>query len=95
MPHFFLKLIPSRPTFANDMSEAERAIMQLHAAYLAGLLANGTGIAFGPVMDPAGTFGMGIVEVADEAAPRAITDNDPASAVARYEIFPMRLLKRD
>jgi uncharacterized protein YciI len=95
MPHFFLKLIPPRPTFADDMSEAERGIMQRHVGYLAGLLASGTGVAFGPVMDPAGVFGMGIVEAADEAAARAITDNDPASAVARYEIYPMRLLKKD
>jgi len=91
MPHFFLKLIPPRPTFADDMSEAERGIMQRHVGYLAGLLASGTGVAFGPVMDPAGVFGMGIVE----AAARAITANDPASAVARYEIYPMRLLKKD
>ena len=36
------------------------------------------GFAFGPVLDPAGVFGMGIVEAADKAAVRAITDKDPA-----------------
>lgn len=95
MPHFFLKLIPPRPSFAHDMSDAERETMQRHAGYLAALLADGRGVAFGPVMDPAGIFGMGIIEAADEAAARAITDNDPASAIARYEIYPMRLLKKD
>jgi uncharacterized protein YciI len=96
MPHFFLKLIPPRPTFATDMSEAESQAMRAHAAYLTGLLEDGVGIAFGPVFDPLGVFGMGIVEAADEAAARALTDKDPAVAagVGRYEIYPMRLLKR-
>src|SRR5262245_29446465 len=96
MPHFFLKLIPPRPTFPTDMNETERAAMQRHAAYLAELIEKGAGIAFGPVFDPAGVFGMGIVEAEDEAAARALTDKDPAvtSGVGRYEIFPMRLLRK-
>ena len=96
MPHFFLKLIPPRPTFVADMTEAERAAMQRHADYLAVQLQNGTGVAFGPVFDPAGVFGMGIVEAADEAAARAITDSDPAvtEGVGRYEIYPMRLMAK-
>jgi uncharacterized protein YciI len=97
MPHFFLKLIPPRPSFPTDMNEAERAAMGRHADYLASLLKNGKGVAFGPVFDPSGVFGMGIVEAEDEAAARSITDKDPAviAGVGRYEIFPMRLLKRD
>ena len=97
MPHFFLKLIPPRPTFAEDMNEAEQQAMGRHAEYLAGLLKNGTGMAFGPVFDPQGIFGMGIVEAEDEAAARAITDNDPIvlAGIGRYEIFPMRLLRAD
>jgi uncharacterized protein YciI len=95
VPHFFLKL-PPRPTFVADMTEAERAAMQRHADYLAAQLQNGTGVAFGPVFDPAGAFGMGIVEAADEAAARAITDQDPAvmEGVGRYEIYPMRLMAK-
>lgn len=95
MPHFFLKLIPPRPTFAQDLSEAEREVMGRHADYLASLLRNGTGVAFGPVMDPAGVYGMGIIEAADEAEARAMTDKDPVTSIAHYEIFPMRLLKKD
>jgi uncharacterized protein YciI len=36
---------------------------------------------------------MGIVEAADEAEARVLTDKDPVviAGVARYEIFPMRL----
>jgi uncharacterized protein len=97
MPHFFLKLIPPRATFPGDITEAERATMGRHADYLTSLLDRGQGVAFGPVFDPSGVFGMGIVEAEDEAGARAITDKDPAVAegVGRYEIYPMRLLKKD
>jgi uncharacterized protein YciI len=96
VPYFFLKLIPPRLTFLTDMTEPERAAMGRHAEYLRSLLLNGTGVAFGPVFDPGGVFGMGIVEAADEAAARALTDKDPAvlGGVGRYEIYPMRLLER-
>ena len=96
MPHFFLKLIPPRSTFLTDMTEAERAAMGRHADHLRALLTNGTGVAFGPVFDPSGVFGMGIIEAADEAAARAITDKDPAvlAGVGHYEIYPMRLLQK-
>jgi len=96
MPHFFLKLIPPRPSFAIDLSDVEKAAMGRHAEYLATLLKDGSGVAFGPVFDPNGVFGMGIVEAADEAAARAVTDKDPAvlAGVGRYEIYPMRLLQK-
>jgi uncharacterized protein YciI len=96
MPHFFLKLIPPRPTFVTDMNDEERAAMGRHAEYLRGLLKNGAGVAFGPVFDPSGAFGMGIVEAADEATARAITDKDPVvlAGVSRYEVYPMRLLMK-
>jgi uncharacterized protein YciI len=97
MPHFFLKLIPPRPTFATDMTETETTAMQRHADYLAGLLKNGSGIAFGPVFDPRGVFGMGIIEASDEESARTLTDNDPVvqAGIGRYEIYPMRLLQAD
>ena len=97
MPHFFVKLIPPRLTFAEDMNAAEQEAMGRHGEYLSGLLKTGVGIAFGPVFDPQGVFGMGIVETENEAAARSITDNDPVvlAGIGRYEIFPMRLLKTD
>ena len=33
MPHFFLKLIPQRKSFAADMTDAEKDVMARHAAY--------------------------------------------------------------
>jgi uncharacterized protein YciI len=93
MPHFFLKLVPPRPTFAEDMTEEEREAMGRHAAYLSGLVDKGIGVAFGPVFDPTGAWGLGIVEAEDEAAARALTEGDPVvvAGIGRYEITPMRL----
>jgi hypothetical protein len=36
MPHFFLKLIGPRPTFALDMNDAEKQVMQGHFRYWKG-----------------------------------------------------------
>ena len=32
--HYYLKLIPPRPTFPHDMTEDERRLMQEHVAYM-------------------------------------------------------------
>ena len=93
MPHFFLRLVPPRPSFAEDMTAEEGEVMGRHADYLSRLVEAGPGVAFGPVFDPEGAWGMGIVEAADEAEARTLTDNDPVvvAGIARYEVLPMRL----
>jgi hypothetical protein len=48
-----------------------------HAAYWRGWMAKGHVVAFGVVADPAGVYGIGIVEVGDEAEVRRLTENDP------------------
>ncbi|MFC0182305.1 YCII-related domain-containing protein [Pseudarcicella hirudinis] len=90
--HFCLKLIPARPTFAQDMTEAEREIMQKHVVYWKELMDQGLVIVFGPVSDPAGTYGLGIVEVENEELLKSMTENDPASSINHYEIYPMRAI---
>jgi len=98
MPHFFLKLIAPRPTFAMDMNADEKAMMASHAAYWKKALDRGEVMVFGPVMDPKGPYGMGVVAVADEAAARAFADADPAIASQRgfvCEISPMRAVTRE
>jgi uncharacterized protein YciI len=90
MPHYFLKLNPSRPTFAQDMTDEERAIMQQHVAYWGVLMKKGHVIVFGPVLDPLGVYGMGVVEVENEEQLRALTANDPATGINTYEYWPMR-----
>jgi hypothetical protein len=78
MQYFLFKLIPPRPTFPMDMSSDEAAIMQEHFAYWRGLLAQNRVVVYGPVMDPAGTYGVAVLEVEDEPAARDVGKNDPA-----------------
>jgi uncharacterized protein len=98
MPHFFFKLIAPRPSFAMDMTDDEKAIMAEHLGYWKAKLEAGEVVVFGPVMDPKGPFGAGVVAAADEAAARAFADGDPAIKSKRgfaCEIYPMRAVTRD
>ena len=76
--YFLCRLIPPRPSFPTDMTPAEAKTMNEHVAYWTDLLAQGKAIAFGPVMDPKGPWGAGIVSVSDEAELRGLQENDPA-----------------
>ena len=91
MPFFLYKLIPPRPTFACDMNDDERAIMAEHAAHWSRLTEAGTALVFGPVADPAGTWGMAVVDAASEADVRALGNADPAvsSGVCTYDVHAM------
>jgi uncharacterized protein len=98
MPHFFLKLIAPRPTFATDMTGEEKALMQEHFLYWKSRQEQGEVIVFGPVLDPKGPYGMGVVSAPDEAGARAFADADPALKSNRgftCEIHPMRAVTRD
>ena len=88
---FAYKLTPPRPTFALDMSEAEAAVMGEHAAYWQPRVEQGDVLVFGPVLEPAATWGLAVVLADDEEAVRALGDADPAvaSGLATYEVFPM------
>ena len=76
--YFLCRLLAPCPTFAMDMNEDERAVMQSHALYWRAAMAEGNIVVFGPVGDPQGPWGMGVVRAADEAAVRAWTSKDPA-----------------
>ena len=92
MQTFFCKLIAPRPTFAMDMNEAEAQLMNEHAGYWRSWMEKGNVVAFGLVADPAGPYGIGIIEVEDAAAARNLTDNDPTIRSGRgfsYDVQPM------
>jgi len=91
--HFFMKLIPPRPTFPMDMTEPERALMMEHVKYTHEQFSAGKVLIFGPVMAPAGAFGMAVFEVADEAELRAIMEQDPTvkAGLNTFEMHPMRI----
>jgi uncharacterized protein YciI len=86
--HFVYKLIPPRTTFALDMDETEAELMGKHAAYWRDQLDHGRVIVFGPVMDPAGVWGLGVLETEDEAAAHGLVLADPviAAGVCSFEL---------
>jgi len=92
MEHFLYRLIPPRPTFPADATDAENRIMVEHFGYWNGLIAERKVVAYGPVMDPRGTYGIAVLEVPDAAAAQVIADGDPApraDAGFGFELHPM------
>ena len=91
MSFFLYKLIPSRPTFPADISEREVAVMRRHAMFWTGLLEGGHAVVFGQVSEPAGTWGMAVVEGHSAAEVEALSVDDPAviDGLASVEVHPM------
>jgi uncharacterized protein YciI len=89
--HFYFKLISPRPTFPQDITPEERALMAAHAVYFQHQFSAGKVLLYGPVSAPQAAFGMGVLEVADEAEARHIAENDPSvlGGLNRIEIYPM------
>jgi uncharacterized protein len=89
--HYVYRLIPPRPSFAQDLSESEAARMGEHASYWQELLAGGDVVVYGPVDDPAGTWGLAVFEAHDEVAAHAIAEDDPAvrSGMCTFALHPM------
>lgn len=90
--HFLIKLIPPRPSFALDMTNEEKQLMQQHVAYWTKLAETGVALLFGPVADPAGSYGIGIVAVEEERQVAALTANDPVTQSGRlfkHEAYAM------
>jgi len=94
--YFVIKLIPPRPTFAQDMTKGEMEIMKQHGAYWKDKADKGIALVYGPVQDPKGVYGLGIIEVENEDQARAFATADPAvkSGLSRIEIHPMRAILR-
>jgi uncharacterized protein len=95
MKGFVLRLLPPRPDFAFTMTEDERAAMAEHARYWSGLAAQGQVLAFGPVADPDGPYGIAIVLAGDPGTAEAMRDGDPILSFAegfRSELAPMLAL---
>jgi uncharacterized protein YciI len=92
---FLYRLLPPRRTFAQDMSSAEADVMQRHVAYWQDLLNRDVALALGPVLDPEDPWGLGLLDLEDEQAARAIGDTDPAvdTGTCTYELVPMQLVK--
>ena len=89
--YFVYKLLPPRPTFPADMSAEESAIMHQHAGYWGRLLTEGQVVVFGPVADPAGVWGLVVVEAASVDDVRALGAEDPAvkSGMTTFDVYAM------
>ena len=86
---FFVRTQNPRPSFHLDMTPDERAAMEQHVAYWSEQAALGVAIVFGPVMDPAGVYGIGVYKVADERQMQNLLEGDPAKGLLQCQAFPM------
>ncbi len=92
MPHFLCRMSPPRPSFIADMTPDEQALMRAHQQYWRPFVEAGTVIAIGSVADPAGAWGVAILEAASAEAVEAMQARDPVIIANRgfaYETYPM------
>lgn len=91
MTFYAYRLVAPRATFAQDMTDHEAAVMGEHAQYWQDLVDRGTAVAFGPVADPAGVWGLALIEVDSDDEATAVRDHDPAVVrdVAHGEMHAM------
>jgi uncharacterized protein YciI len=89
---FVFRLKAPRPTFALDMTEEEREIMALHAAYWQPMVESGRMVIFGPVLDGSGSWGLGVIEGDDEEEIRAFASGDPVITSGTADIEVGKLL---
>ena len=87
--YYVIKLIPNRADFAQTMTSEERSIMQQHIAYWKEYMSQGIMLIFGPVLDPTGVYGLGIISADSDEQVKQLTGNDPASKINKYEYYPM------
>ena len=92
MKFFYTRLHGPRADFARTMTPAEGSLMREHSAYLRAFAEKRWAVAFGPVADPQGAFGVGLWEVPDDVDVAAICAADPvikSGSGFRYELHPM------
>ena len=89
--HFVYTLVPPRPTFADDMSDDEKAVMHAHATYWSALIESGRVVVFGAVLGPTGFWGLAVVESDSADEMREIAEGDPAvkTGTCTFEIGVM------
>ena len=95
MKYFYGKLHAPRADFLQTVTPAELNLMREHSGYLRGFAEKRWAVAFGPVPDPQGPFGVCLWEVPDDVDVAAICAADPvikAGQGFRYELHPMPTL---
>ena len=89
MSLFFFRLSPPRADFAQTMTPSEQEAMAAHQLYWQQLLVDGRAVVYGPVADPEGVWGLGVLRAADRAEVLAIGANDPSvtAGVNTFDVF--------
>jgi uncharacterized protein YciI len=89
MSLFFFRLNPPRADFAQTMTPEEQRAMTEHMDYWRDLLAAGRVVVYGPVADPEGVWGLGVLRAEDRAEVLAIAQRDPSvlAGVNTFDVF--------
>ena len=92
MKYYLYKLLPPRSTFPGDITPAEASKMKEHSDYWRTQMELDRVIAFGPVADPGGAYGIAILQIEGDVSPNVLADMDPvivAKMGFTYELHPM------
>ena len=91
--HFFMRLIAPRPMFPGSMTEEELGLMKQHVQYAGQAFEAGMVLAYGPVLDPAGAFGIDLLEVNDAAEAEEFARKDPSivAGMNTFSLTPMKI----
>ena len=89
MSLFLFRLVPPRPDFAQTMTPEEQQAMAGHQEYWRQLLEAGRVVVYGPVADPEGVWGMGVLRATERAEVLEIGERDPSvvAGVNTFEVF--------
>lgn len=90
--HYLLKIIATRTTFSQDMTEEEREIMGQHVGYWTDKQNQGIVAVFGPVLNPNDPHGIVIIEVEKLEQVPALIGEDPGviAGILKTEFYPMK-----
>lgn len=86
---FFVKTKNIGAGFREGMTASERETMVAHVAYWTERAREGVAIAFGPVEDPRGAYGIGVYRADSEEQMRSLLEGDPARDLLDVELLPM------
>src|SRR6187200_246717 len=78
MSLFLFRLIPPRADFAQTMTAEEQQAMARHQDYWRQLLNEGRVVVYGPVADPEGVWGMGVLRAESQQESVLLGQRDPA-----------------
>jgi uncharacterized protein YciI len=95
MKAYLTKWVPPRNDFLSTITEHEKDLFRQHGDWQTDLREQRLIVAHGPVVDPAGSYGVALWEIEDDADIAALTAQDPImkAGVGHYEHFPMMLLR--